>query len=255
MAHEHQDDTASGVSVDRDEVAQFSALADQWWEPDGKFRPLHKFNPVRISYIRDRICEAFGGDPRSATPFAGRAILDIGCGGGLLSEPMARLGARVTGVDASARNIAIAKAHAGQMELDIDYRCTSAEDLAASGARFDFILNMEVIEHVADIQSFMNACAEMLRPGGGMVIATLNRTLKSFGLAIVGAEYVLRWLPRGTHDWRKFVRPHELARATRRSGLQLADLSGVSYSPLSDRWSLSKDLDVNYLAFARKSMS
>lgn len=244
---------AAGPSVDSGEVARFAAMAEAWWDPAGKFAPLHRFNPVRIGFIRDRLAARLGRDPRSLRPLEGLRLLDIGCGGGLLAEPMARLGAEVTAIDAALRNIEIARLHAEQSGLDIDYRHSTAEALAEAGERFDAILNMEVVEHVADVGAFLGACADLLAedgpvPGGIMFVATLNRTAKSYALAIVGAEYVLRWLPRGTHDWRKFVRPSELAAALRPRGLVIAELAGVSYNPLTDQWRLGRDLDVNYLA-------
>jgi 2-polyprenyl-6-hydroxyphenyl methylase / 3-demethylubiquinone-9 3-methyltransferase len=240
------------TSVDSGEVARFEALAEAWWDPNGEFRPLHRLNPVRLAYIRDKLCDHFRFDPRSPRPLEGLRLLDVGCGGGLLSEPMARLGAAVTGLDAGDRNIEIAKTHAEQCGLEIDYRCGTIEALAKSKPRFDVVLNMEVVEHVADLGLFIEACAGVLKPGGAMLTATLNRTPKSFAFAVVGAEYVLRWLPRGTHDWRKFVRPSELARELRTGGLAIADLSGVSYNPLTGAWTLSRDLDINYMAFAVK---
>lgn len=237
-------------SIDPAEVERFSRMAEEWWDPAGKFRPLHKFNPTRIAYIRERVIGHFGRDPAALRPFEGLRLLDIGCGGGLLCEPMARLGATVVGADASDRNIRVARLHAEQSGLAIDYRNTSAEALAEAGELFDIVLNMEVVEHVADVDSFIGASGRMVRPGGMMVVATLNRTAKAFALAIVGAEYVLRWLPRGTHDWRKFVRPSELDRALRGAGLKTKELTGVSYNPVADRWSVSRDLDVNYMALA-----
>lgn len=239
---------AAGPSVDSDEVSRFAAMAEAWWDPAGKFAPLHRFNPVRIGFIRDRVAGRRGGDPRDIRPLAGVRLLDIGCGGGLLAEPMARLGAEVTAIDAAARNIEIARLHAEQSGLDIDYRHTTAEALAATGATFDVVLNMEVVEHVADLGAFLGACAELLAPDGVMFVATLNRTAKAYALAVVGAEYLLRWLPRGTHDWRKFVKPSELAAGLRPHGLDIAELTGVSYNPLADQWRLGRDLDVNYLA-------
>jgi len=235
-----------------DEVARFQALAETWWDATGAMAPLHRINPVRLTFIRDRLAAHFGRDTTARAPFAGLELLDIGCGGGLLCEPMARLGARVTGIDAAAKNVAVAKLHAGQSGLDIDYRCALPEDLAAAGARFDVVLNMEVVEHVADIGAFMAACGELVKPGGAMVVATLNRTLKSLAFAKVGAEYVLRWLPAGTHDWRKFVKPSELARELRANSMTVTQLSGMSYQPLADRWSLGDDTAVNYLMFAVK---
>ncbi|HVO13582.1 MAG TPA: bifunctional 2-polyprenyl-6-hydroxyphenol methylase/3-demethylubiquinol 3-O-methyltransferase UbiG [Alphaproteobacteria bacterium] len=241
------------TTVDEAEVARFSALAEAWWDPEGEFRPLHRLNPVRLAYIRRRLVEHFGLDPQAARPLEGLTLLDVGCGGGLLSEPMARLGARVTGVDAAERNIGIAAAHARDSGLAIDYRHAAVEDLAAAGEHFDVVLALEIVEHVADPDLFLEACGAVLAPGGALVLATLNRTAKAFALAVVGAEYVLRWLPRGTHDWRKFLRPSELAAGLRRAGLELADLSGVAYNPLNDKWTLSRDLDVNYMAFAVKA--
>lgn len=240
-------------TVDPAELAQFAAIADQWWDPAGKFRPLHKFNPVRLAFIRDQACRHFGRGADDPAPLRGLRLLDIGCGGGLLCEPMARLGATIVGADAAEKNIAVARLHAGQSGLAIDYRATTAEALAAAGEQFDLVLNMEVVEHVADLDLFMAACAAMVRPGGMMVTATLNRTLKAFALAIVGAEYVLRWLPRGTHRYDKFVRPSELAAALRPTGLTLASSHGVSYNPLTDQWHLSGDLDVNYMVVATRA--
>jgi 2-polyprenyl-6-hydroxyphenyl methylase/3-demethylubiquinone-9 3-methyltransferase len=252
VASEATERDPSGT-VDDDEVARFSALAEEWWNPTGKFRPLHKFNPVRLRYVRDRLAGHFDRDPLSPTPLRGLRLLDIGCGGGLLSEPMARLGANVVGVDPSSRNIGVARIHAERAGLDIDYRAATAEALEAAGERFDVVLNMEVVEHVADVDRFLGTCANLIGPGGCMVAATLNRTPKSFALAIVGAEYVLRWLPRGTHDWRKFVRPSEIVGALRRHGVEVEELVGVTYNPLSDLWSTTRDLDVNYMLFAVKA--
>ena len=242
------------TTIDPTEVARFSALAAEWWNPTGTFRPLHRFNPVRIAYIRDRATAHFGRPADSITPLKGLTLLDIGCGGGLLSEPMARLGAAVTGVDASEKNIKTAATHAAETGLAIDYRATTAEVLAATGAQFDIILNMEVIEHVADVPLFLSACSRMLKPGGLMVIATLNRTAKAFALAIVGAEYVLGWLPRGTHDWRKFLRPSEIAAELAANGLALGQIDGVSYNPLREQWLLSRDTAVNYVLTAVKPL-
>ncbi len=241
-----------GGTVDTAETERFSALAEQWWDPHGEFRPLHKLNPVRLHFIRDLVSAHFDRDPLTEGPLAGLRLLDIGCGGGLLSEPMARLGAEVVGVDAAAKNASVARLHAEQSKLEIDYRHGSAEDLLAEDEQFDVILNMEVVEHVADVDLFLGACAEMLRPGGCMVAATLNRTPKSFALAIVGAEYVLRWLPRGTHDWRKFVRPSELVTMLQKHDLNVEDIVGVTYNPLTDKWNTSRDIDINYMIFAIK---
>jgi 2-polyprenyl-6-hydroxyphenyl methylase/3-demethylubiquinone-9 3-methyltransferase len=241
-------------TIDSGEVERFSALAAEWWNPNGKFRPLHKFNPVRLSYIRDRIAERFGRDPHAARPFEGLRILDIGCGGGLLCEPMARLGAEVVGADASATNIEVAKLHAAESGVGIDYRATAAEDLADAGEKFDVVLNMEVVEHVSDIGLFIDKCGEMVKPGGIMFVATINRTLKALGLAIIGAEYVLRWLPRGTHQFGKLVRPDELESARAAAGLGVIDRTGVVYNPLADRWQRSKDMDVNYMVLAERPL-
>ena len=245
--------TPAETTVDPAEVERFAALADRWWDPAGEFRPLHRLNPVRLTYVRDRLAGHFGRDRRGRTPFEGLAVLDIGCGGGLLSEPMARLGARVTGIDAAERNIAAARAHAAESGLAIDYRHAAIEDMAAAGERFDAVLALEIVEHVSDPDLFLAACGAVLRPGGAMIVSTLNRTAKAFALAVVGAEYVLGWLPRGTHDWRKFLRPSELAAGLRRGGLEMRDLTGLAYNPLNDKWTLGRDLDVNYMAFAVKA--
>lgn len=242
-----------GHTVDAGEIEKFAAMAEEWWDPEGKFKPLHKFNPVRVGYIRDRLCERFGRDPKSIRPLEGIRVLDIGCGGGLLCEPMARLGATVIGIDATERSVHVARAHAEQMDLQIDYRFASAEQLVADGEQFDAVLNMEVVEHVADVDVFMGASAHLVKPGGVMFLATLNRTRRSYLFAILGAEYVLRWLPRGTHEWKKFLKPSEMAGYLRRHGMQIADLQGVVFNPLKDSWSLNpKDLAVNYLAYAEK---
>ncbi len=240
-------------SVDPDEVAKFAAMADAWWDPGGKFRPLHQLNPVRLRFIRDRVCAHLGRDPLEPRPLEGLRLLDVGCGGGLLCEPLTRLGARVTGIDAAGENIGIAGHHAAGAGLEIDYRHATAEDLARAGESFDVVVNMEVVEHVAAPGAFLETCASLVAPGGSSVIATLNRTPKSFLLAIVGAEYVLRWLPRGTHDWRKFLRPSELAAHLRGTGLEIEVMTGVDYNPLDTSWRLSRGLEVNYMVFAVKS--
>src|SRR5215468_9880706 len=246
----------SGAStVDADEVARFSALAKEWWDPRGKMATLHKFNPVRLGYIRDAACRAFDRDGKRIDCLKGLRILDIGCGGGILSEPLARLGAEVVGADPSEENINAARAHAKDARIAVDYRATTAEELAAANERFDVVLAMEVVEHVADLDAFVATCATMVKPAGLMIAATLNRTLKSFALAIVGAEYVLRWLPRGTHQWDKFVTPNELEATFERHGLRVIDETGVIYDLLADRWQLSTDMDVNYMVVAERAPS
>jgi 2-polyprenyl-6-hydroxyphenyl methylase/3-demethylubiquinone-9 3-methyltransferase len=235
-------------SIDPEEVERFSRIAAEWWDPNGKFAPLHKFNPVRLAFIREHALQRFGREPAARRPFDGLRLLDIGCGGGLLSEPMNRLGFAVTGVDASERNIATAAAHAAQQGLAIDYRVSTAEQLLQSGEPpFDVILNMEVIEHVADPGEFLRTCGRLLAPGGLMIVATLNRTLKALALAKVGAEYVLRWLPPGTHNWKKFLRPQEVRGFVAGEPLEVEGPFGVAYDPLSGRWSRSSDVDVNYM--------
>ena len=241
-------------TVDPDELEKFRALAEEWWDPDGKFRPLHKFNPVRLKYIRDRACGHFKRDPSSLTPLSGLTVLDVGCGGGLLCEPLARLGAEVTGIDVVSRNIEIASTHAEASSVLVDYGVVTVEQLAAQNRQFDIVLTMEVVEHVADVDAFLGACGAVVGDGGLMFFATLNRTAKAFALAIVGGEYILRWLPRGTHDWRKFVRPSELTRGLASGGIEVTDLTGVTYSPLTDQWSLNRrDLDVNYMGSGVKT--
>ncbi|RKQ69886.1 bifunctional 2-polyprenyl-6-hydroxyphenol methylase/3-demethylubiquinol 3-O-methyltransferase UbiG [Oceanibaculum indicum] len=241
-----------GSTVDAREIAQFAAIADAWWDEEGAFKPLHRLNPVRLRYIRDRLCAHFGRDPEAPKPLNGLRLVDVGCGGGLLCEPMTRMGATVTGIDAAEEGIAAAKAHAASVGLKIDYRAATAESLVEAGESFDAVISMEVLEHVADVDAFLAACRDLTRPGGALALSTLNRTPKSYLTAIVGAEYVLRWLPRGTHNWKKFIRPSELAAALRRQGLELADLTGIEYSPLADRFSLGRDLGVNYLTFATR---
>lgn len=242
-------------SLDAEEVHRFDAQADAWWDPDGPFRPLHRINPVRVDYIRQRVGAARGAAAGDVAPLAGLRVADVGCGGGLLTEALARLGARMTGIDAAGEGIATARAHAAESGLEIEYRVATAEDLAAAGERFDVVCALEIVEHVADVDAFLAAVAALTRPGGQLFLSTLNRTPKSFALGIVAAEYVLRWVPRGTHDWRRFLKPSELSAGARRQGLAVADLAGITYAPLCDRWSLSpRDLSVNYLLEARKPL-
>ncbi|MCD1617360.1 bifunctional 2-polyprenyl-6-hydroxyphenol methylase/3-demethylubiquinol 3-O-methyltransferase UbiG [Salipiger marinus] len=239
------------LTVDPSEVAKFEAMAAEWWNPDGKFKPLHMMNPVRLDYITTQIAGEFDRDLTTEAPFAGLRILDIGCGGGLLCEPMARLGATVVGVDAAPRNIPVAQTHAAQSGLDIDYRHGTAEALAEAGDQFDVVLNMEVVEHVADPLAYLTACRQLLRPGGLHLCSTINRNAKSFAMAIVGAEWVMRWLPKGTHDWQKFITPDELYELMRQAGLTPVDRKGYVFNPVSWRWSISdRDLSVNYVTAA-----
>ncbi len=246
---------ARDSTVDPDEVARFAALSEEWWDPRGKMGVLHKFNPVRLGFIKEAACRQFERDAKRLDSLKGLRFLDIGCGGGILSEPLARLGAEVVGADPAEANIRAARLHAEQAGLSIDYRATTAEALADGGERFDVVLAMEVVEHVADLALFVRRCAEMVKPGGLMIAATINRTLKSFALAIVGAEYVLRWLPRGTHQWDKFVTPNELESALERHGLRVIEDAGVVYNLFADCWQISDDMDVNYMLTAAKEKS
>ena len=239
-------------SIDQAEVERFARHAGDWWNPHGPLAPLHKLNPVRIGYIRDQAAARFQRDPKKLDSLAGLRILDIGCGGGILSEPLARLGATVVGADPAADNIAAASAHALESGVAVDYRATTAEELAAQNERFDIVLVMEVVEHVANVEDFVATCVSMVKPGGLMIAATLNRTMKSFALAIVGAEYVLRWLPRGTHQWDKFVTPEEMEKAIEGNGLNVIGERGVVYNLFADRWQLSPDMDVNYMIAAAR---
>ena len=246
-------DAPATPSIDADEVKKFSDMAAEWWDPKGKFRPLHKFNPTRLAFIRDTVASHFGRPVSDRKPLEGLRLLDIGCGGGLVSEPMRRLGASVVGVDASEANIKTAMTHAGQSKLDIDYRAGTVEGLIAAGeAPFDVVLNLEVVEHVASAHTFLHDCTSLLKPGGIMIVATINRTPKALALAIIGAEYVLRWLPRGTHEFDKLVKPSEVNSALEAGGLETNPAIGVSFNPLFDRWSLSKDTGVNYMMVGRK---
>lgn len=241
------------TTIDPLEVAKFEAMAAEWWNPEGKFKPLHMLNPCRLDYITGQIAAEFGRDTKAAKPFAGLRILDIGCGGGLLSEPMARLGATVVGADAAPRNIPVARLHAEQSGLQIDYRHTTAEDLAAAGEQFDVVLNMEVVEHVSDPLTYLTACQQLLKPGGLMIASTLNRNPKSYLFAIIGAEQVMRWLPRGTHDWKKFITPDELYDLIRKAGLDPVDRKGMVFNFAGWSWSLSaRDLSVNYVTASVK---
>jgi 2-polyprenyl-6-hydroxyphenyl methylase / 3-demethylubiquinone-9 3-methyltransferase len=244
-----------GSTIDPAAVTHFSSLAAVWWDQRGAMAVLHKFNPVRLRFIKAAACRHFDRDEKELDALVGLRVLDIGCGGGILSEPLARLGAGVVGADPSEANIAAAKMHAADADVMVDYRVTTAEALADAGERFDLVLAMEVVEHVGDLGLFIKRCAEMVNPGGLMITATINRTLKSFALAIVGAEYVLRWLPRGTHQWDKFVTPNELEAALERHGLSVIDETGVIYNFLADRWQISGDMDVNYMVTAEKTKS
>jgi 2-polyprenyl-6-hydroxyphenyl methylase/3-demethylubiquinone-9 3-methyltransferase len=240
------------LSVDAAEIEHFSKMAGEWWDAKGSYGALHQLNPVRIRYVLDHVARHFGRDSKARQPLKDLTVIDIGCGGGLLSEPMARLGGAVTGVDPSAESIRVAREHAAQAGLAINYLAATAEDLAAKKQRFDLVLAMEVVEHVADLPAFIETCGQLLKPGGLMALATLNRTVKSYLLAIVGAEYVLGWVPKGTHSWEKFVRPHELARHLRHAGFRMTDLKGASYNPVDGEWRLAADTDVNYFAVAER---
>lgn len=241
-------------TVDPKEIERFTALAAEWWNPDGKFRMVHKFNPVRRDYIIAQIARHFGRETAGHASFAGLRILDVGCGAGLLCEPLAALGATVVGIDATARNIEIARWHAAENNLAPDYRHCLAGHVLETGARFDVVLNTEVVEHVADPQQLLRECSHLVASGGILIVATLNRTLRAFLLAIVGAEYLLRWLPKGTHDWRRFLKPAEIGAMVRQHGLSLKAVVGVSYSPLEGRWRLSGDASVNYMLLAKKAV-
>lgn len=244
------------TTVDDSEIAKFEAMAAEWWDPNGKFKPLHMLNPCRLDYITAQIAAEFDRDLKTQKPFEGLRILDIGCGGGLLAEPMARLGADVVGADAAERNIPVAEVHAEQSGLVIDYRHTTAEAMAADGEQFDVVLNMEVVEHVADPLAYLTACQQLLKPGGLMACSTLNRNAKSYVMAIIGAEHVMRWLPKGTHEWSKFITPDELFELIEKAGLKPVDRTGFVFNPISWSWSLSdRDLSVNYVTASVKSQS
>jgi 2-polyprenyl-6-hydroxyphenyl methylase/3-demethylubiquinone-9 3-methyltransferase len=245
-------ESATRSTIDRDEVARFAALADDWWNPRGKMAPLHKFNPVRLGFIRDQACAQFGRDPKMLDCLKDLRILDVGCGGGIVSEPLTNLGAKVTGIDPAGENVEAAKLHAEKNGLAIDYRTTTVEALADTGEKFDIVIASEVVEHVADLDLFVQRAAEMVRPGGLMIVTTINRTLKSFALAIVGAEYILRWLPVGTHRWEKLVTPDELETAIKAGGLEVVEESGIMYDVLHDQWKRSTDMDVNYMLAAER---
>jgi 2-polyprenyl-6-hydroxyphenyl methylase/3-demethylubiquinone-9 3-methyltransferase len=248
----HRVAQASSGSVDGAEVEKFSRIAAEWWDPSGKFAPLHKFNPIRLKFIRETAAEHFGRDAKSLRPFEGLSLLDMGCGGGLLSEPMAKMGFSVTGVDPSEKNIGTASAHAAQSEVVLNYCVGDAETLRVQGAAFDVVLNMEVVEHVASLPSYLETCAHLVKPGGLMYVATLNRTLKALALAKVAAEYILGWLPPGTHDWNRFVEPEQLRAMLEYSGLNILKTQGIAFNPLAWDWRLSTDTDVNYLVIATR---
>jgi 2-polyprenyl-6-hydroxyphenyl methylase / 3-demethylubiquinone-9 3-methyltransferase len=246
-------DQAAGPSIDPADVARFSAQAAEWWDARGPFAPLHRFNPARLAFVRDRAAERFGRDPRTRAAFEGLSLLDVGCGGGLIAEPMRRLGFEVTAVDASAENIGTARAHAAQQGLDIAYRAATVEQMEAEGAGpFDVVLTMEVIEHVADPEAFIRSCSRLVKPGGMMVVATLNRTLKSLALGKVAAEYVLRWVPAGTHDWRQFLKPDEIRLMLSQEPVAVSGPYGLVYDPFTDRWSESDDAAINYMMIATR---
>ena len=238
------------TTVDAAEVERFAAIAPEWWNENGAFRPLHRLNPARIEYLRDRLAAHFARDIKTRAPFTGLALLDIGCGGGLICEPMARLGFAVSGIDADATALAVARDHAQAQGLGIDYGDDDAEDLAARAPRFDAVLALEVVEHAADPALFVATAAGLVKPGGALILSTINRTPKAYAAAIIGAEYLLRWLPRGTHEYRKFRRPSELARDVRAAGLSVGDITGLGYDPWRDRWQQTRDLGINYLLFA-----
>ena len=245
--------SAGNIStIDPKDVAKFSAIADEWWDPEGKFKPLHQFNPIRLQFIRDRLCDHFDRDPLSMQPLKGLRVLDVGCGGGLIAEPLARMGAKVTGIDASEKNTVTAQLHAAESGLNINYKATTVEELAAVGEIFDAVISLEVVEHVANFELFIKGCADLMGVNSAILIATLNRTPKSFAFGIIGAEYIMRWLPRGTHNWRKFIRPSELASALRRNRVVTEEIAGLSFNPFTNTWRVNDDVSVNYVVFGRK---
>lgn len=247
------DAEAQGPSIDPADVARFSAQAAEWWDAKGPFAPLHKFNPARLGFIRDQVASRFGRDPRAIRPFEGLTLIDIGCGGGLVAEPMRRMGFDVAAIDASSENIGTARAHAAQMGLDIAYRAATVEQIEAEGVGpFDVVLVLEIIEHVADPEAFIRTCSHLVAPGGLMIVATLNRTLKSLALGKVAAEYVLRWVPAGTHDWNQFLKPDEIRAMLSQEPLTVHGPFGVAYDPLNDRWTQGEDADVNFFMTATR---
>jgi 2-polyprenyl-6-hydroxyphenyl methylase / 3-demethylubiquinone-9 3-methyltransferase len=247
-----QQTPADHATLDRREVDRFRRIADEWWSTTGKFKPLHKIGPARLSFIRQQVVTHFGRDAAARLPLEGLSAVDVGCGGGLISEPLARLGAAVTGIDPGDTNIAVARDHAAGQDLAIDYRVAEVRDLVREGKTFDLVVCLEVVEHVPDVPAFVAECAHLVRPGGLLIISTINRTMKAFALAIVGAEYVLQWLPRGTHQWDRFVTPDELSKHVSACGLSVRDIVGMTFDPFLDRWSLREDTDVNYLLAAAR---
>jgi len=240
------------TTIDENEVEKFSRIADEWWNESGKFKPLHQFNPIRLNFFKQQICNFFNRDEKLLTPFKGLKVLDIGCGGGLVAEPISRLGADLTAIDASQKNIDVAKIHAEKSGLKIDYNCITAEDLALQNHQFDVVLALEIIEHVADVEKFIEACAKLVKPNGLLFVATLNRTAKSLLMAKFGVEYILRWLPIGTHDWRKFLKPSEIENIAKNQQIQLQKIQGFNYNLLRDQWNFSEDLSINYCLIFKK---
>lgn len=247
MAHRSENHRST---LDDAEARRFAETAALWWDEEGPYRPLHKLNPARLAYIRTALLRRFSRDARELRPLAGLRVLDIGCGGGLIAEPMARMGAQVTGLDVSEEILEVARAHAEEAGLAVDYREGTAEALAATSVEFDVVLALEVVEHVADVPAFLAACRQMTKTGGAFVFSTLNRTARSFALGIVAAEYLLRWVPRGTHDWRRFLKPEDLSAELRAAGFRPREIAGLSYDPLGDRWTVSRDTSVNYIGWA-----